>query len=432
MNEGTDEEKEELKQALSNARKQSSIPTLAGQLGTNVALYGVGSKAMQAIPAISNLTGKMGNAVGKKAGEVAKEAGKNIGTNLAFNVGGEVLGAATKNLIPELKKIENAKKISNTNTVNDNSPILKTPETSMVEVYSSVSNIDGSNSSFNAQNGTNKKNDILIGEATMVKAKYTGTDTLPEQKIRNNERLALSQKSIDNARINLDSAEIDSKLNSKGRSTILGKVYETLFDYKGIKRKDVPVNGLTINGEPYVVTVNKNAISKIMSEQDVDYKKLAVLDDLYNVIQKSNYVGSADYVNYKNKKPNVNTSVKRYNYFETHVGIEGKDHIVSFAVAVEPDNNKYRTHTVIDEIKLRESNGTDTATIEAGAPNANGVLFNNSISNTQKNVNSKSKTTAPKGKLILYPAILRKFILFTFSLKIFQVIHISRWHLFLF
>lgn len=211
----TDEEKEELKQALSNARKQSPIPTLAGQLGTNVALYGVGSKAMQAIPAISNLTGKMGNAVGKKAGEVAnlggqylfdkgaisagskilganigkgianstanilgdtildvsldtvpttienvksgmsvgevaKEAGKNIGTNLAFNVGGEVLGAATKNLIPELKKIENAKKISTAHTVNGNSPIPKTPETSMGEGYSSDLSISNPQNDVNS------------------------------------------------------------------------------------------------------------------------------------------------------------------------------------------------------------------------------------------------------------------------------------------
>lgn len=93
MNEGTDEEKEELKQALSNARKQSSIPTLAGQLGTNVALYGVSSKAMQAIPAISNLTGKMGNAVGKKAGEVANLGGQYLFDKGAISAGSKILGA---------------------------------------------------------------------------------------------------------------------------------------------------------------------------------------------------------------------------------------------------------------------------------------------------------------------------------------------------
>lgn len=448
MNEGTDEEKEELKQALSNARKQSPIPTLAGQLGTNVALYGVGSKAMQAIPAISNLTGKMGNAVGKKAGEVAnlggqylfdkgaisagskilganigkgianstanilgdtildvaldtvpatienvksgmsvgevaKEAGKNIGTNLAFNVGGEAVG----NILPALKNIDTRKKVDD-----------------IIDTASEAGNSIKENASINVE------------KATVIQSPYKGE--VRTQAKDNFARIDITRESLNDARMNIETANIDSKLNGRNSKKILTKVYETLFGESG-EAINVPVEGLTFGNKAYNVTVNKNAVGKILSDKNFSAEKLAILDNIDNIIENSKYVGSGDYVNYKNSNKNVS----RYDYFETMCKIDGEDYVVSFDVEVVPGSNNYRTHKVINEINLSKANqlSTDMGPAPTVSVDSRKGLFNNSISNTQKNVNSKSKTTAPKGKLILYPAILRKFILFTFSLKFFKL-----------
>ena len=52
------------------------------------------------------------------------------------------------------------------------------------------------------------------------------------------------------------------------------------------------VEGLTMDGKPYIVTINKTAIGKVISDANISAEKLAVLDFLDDIIESGIYVGS--------------------------------------------------------------------------------------------------------------------------------------------
>ena len=104
-----------------------------------------------------------------------------------------------------------------------------------------------------------------------------------------------------------------------------------------------------------------------------------------------------------------NTSMGKVNEIASIQGRHNIGNLVDRSNVLYADNQ--RVHDVLSGNRLQLPNLKESAD----------PIITHSISNTQKNMNSKSKTTAPKGKLILYPAILRKFILFTFSLKFFKL-----------
>ena len=249
-------------------------------------------------------------------------------------------------------------------------------------------------------NGTESLEDTAIkaGKATTIYSPYSGE--VPTQKTQNTNRVEVSQESYNNAVSNMQTAGYDSSFTGKNIRKILTKVYENIFS-GGSTSKDVVVNGTEFGANPYTVTVNKNAVSKIMSDPNLSAEKISVIDNIENVIGNSNYVGSGNYVAHGSR--NNAAKVTRYDYFETPVTINGNNYIVSYDVEVYPDRNNYRTHKVINEMSLTEAQdtgpvpaATNHVTTQAGAP-TNSVSdlssnsFTNNIPNSTENVQYNSK-----------------------------------------
>lgn len=233
---------------------------------------------------------------------------------------------------------------------------------------------------------------VKAGQATTIYSPYNGET--PTQKSQNANRVEVSQESYNNAVSNIQTAGYDSSFTGRNIKKILTKVYENIFSGESTS-KDIVVNGAQFGNDPYTVTVNKSAVSKIMSDSKLSAEKVSVLDNIENIVGNSNYVGSGNYVQHGSKNK---SDVVRYDYFETPATINGKNYIVAFDVEVHPDTNNYRTHKVINEMSLTEAPGmgplptaANHVTIQAGAP-TNSVSdlsnsFDNSISNSAENVN---------------------------------------------
>lgn len=233
---------------------------------------------------------------------------------------------------------------------------------------------------------------VKAGQATTIYSPYNGET--PTQKSQNANRVEVSQESYNNAVSNIQTAGYDSSFTGRNIKKILTKVYENIFSGESTS-KDIVVNGAQFGNDPYTVTVNKSAVSKIMSDSKLSAEKVSVLDNIENIVGNSNYVGSGNYVQHGSKNK---SDVVRYDYFETPTTINGKNYIVAFDVEVHPDTNNYRTHKVINEMSLTEAPGmgplptaANHVTTQAGAP-TNSVSdlsnsFDNSISNSAENVN---------------------------------------------
>lgn len=233
---------------------------------------------------------------------------------------------------------------------------------------------------------------VKAGQATTIYSPYNGET--PTQKSQNANRVEVSQESYNNAVSNIQTAGYDSSFTGRNIKKILTKVYENIFSGESTS-KDIVVNGVQFGNDPYTVTVNKSAVSKIMSDSKLSAEKVSVLDNIENIVGNSNYVGSGNYVQHGSKNK---SDVVRYDYFETPATINGKNYIVAFDVEVHPDTNNYRTHKVINEMSLTEAPGmgplptaANHVITQAGAP-TNSVSdlsnsFDNSISNSAENVN---------------------------------------------
>ncbi len=233
---------------------------------------------------------------------------------------------------------------------------------------------------------------VKAGQATTIYSPYKGET--PTQKSQNANRVEVSQESYNNAVSNIQTAGYDSSFTGRNIKKILTKVYENIFSGESTS-KDIVVNGAQFGNDPYTVTVNKSAVSKIMSDSKLSAEKVSVLDNIENIVGNSNYVGSGNYVQHGSKNK---SDVVRYDYFETPATINGKNYIVAFDVEVHPDTNNYRTHKVINEMSLTEAPGmgplptaANHVITQAGAP-TNSVSdlsnsFDNSISNSAENVN---------------------------------------------
>ena len=161
------------------------------------------------------------------------------------------------------------------------------------------------------------------------------------------------------------------------------RTFEQIFDAQGGQRQ-VAVQGMTMDGEPYVVSVGKRAVRKVVSDPHLSAEKLAVLEDIEKVIANGEYVGSGDY-SPKGKEKNT----VRFDYFETPVSINGTDYVVTFDVEVFPQgNNNYRTHKVINEMDLTPISDTDDAPVASAAEMALSPSINSIPQNAENSNNN--------------------------------------------
>ncbi len=261
----------------------------------------------------------------------------------------------------------------------------------------------------NASNSQDKSTGVKAGEVTTIYSPYEGEKPVQTDSV-DNTPIPVSQESVQNA----VSAVEQAKNNKEGISlrSALRKTYERLFDKSG-GAKHVPVKNMAFRNEPYVVDVNKNAISKIISDKNLTVEKLSLLDNLNAIIENGKYVGSGNYVQKGNKKK----LTVRFDYFETPVRINGKDYIAAFDVEVFPNTNQYRTHKVIEKMDLIALPDADTGPVPAANGNAsspttsipensgnvNGELRNGeTVTGVQENNTPGILTSEEEGAIIRY------------------------------
>lgn len=261
----------------------------------------------------------------------------------------------------------------------------------------------------NVPNSSDKSTGVKAGEVTTIYSPYEGEKPVQTDSV-DNTPIPVSQESVQNA----VSAVEQAKNNKEGISlrSALRKTYERLFDKSG-GAKHVPVKNMAFRNEPYVVDVNKNAISKIISDKNLTVEKLSLLDNLHAIIENGKYVGSGNYVQKGNKKK----LTVRFDYFETPVRINGKDYIAVFDVEVFPNTNQYRTHKVIEKMDLIALPDADTGPVPAANGNAsspttsipensgnvNGELRNGeTVTGVQENNTPGILTSEEEGAIIRY------------------------------
>ncbi len=183
-----------------------------------------------------------------------------------------------------------------------------------------------------------------VGRATVIQRPYTGAtpDSDPSAS-----RIvpSVQEKSVKTAQDRIADAGFKAAVTGRSARKFLTMAYESLFP----QRRDIPVSGLTMDGEPYVVSIHKSAIGKVISDKNMTPAKLAALDVLDDIVKNGKYVGSGEYIPAEGRK--VKDTI-RFDYFETQTTIDGKPFLVTFDVEVFPGLNNYRTHKVINEMDL--------------------------------------------------------------------------------
>ena len=206
-------------------------------------------------------------------------------------------------------------------------------------------------SAQNAAPGVETAENIRVGQATTIKKPYKGE--VPTQTQRqstapvqvSNDALTRAQNSIAGAR------GLESSLPGQSFKSTLKNVYKSIFK----PAKGVIVDGTTFGGRPYAVDIPNSVPGKIISDTNLTAEKLALLDNLPDVVRNGTYVGSGEYIPHGSKTKKT----VRFDYFEAPVEINGKQYIASFDVEAFPDVNNYRTHK-LNEIELSSMANADT------------------------------------------------------------------------
>ncbi len=203
----------------------------------------------------------------------------------------------------------------------------------------------------NAVPGVETAENIRVGQATTIKKPYKGE--VPAQTQRKNtapvqvssEALTRAQNSIAGAR------GLEFSLPGQSFKSTLKNVYKSIFK----PAKGVVVEGTSFGGQPYAVDIPNSVPGKVISDTNLTAEKLALLDNLPDVVRNGTYVGSGEYVPHGSKAKKT----VRFDYFEAPVEINGKQYIASFDVEAFPDVNNYRTHK-LNEIELSPMTNADT------------------------------------------------------------------------
>lgn len=203
----------------------------------------------------------------------------------------------------------------------------------------------------NAVPGVETAENIRVGQATTIKKPYKGE--VPTQTQRQNtapvqvssEALTRAQNSIAGVR------GLESSLPGQSFKSTLKNVYKSIFK----PATGVVVDGTSFGGQPYAVDIPNSVPGKVISDTNLTAEKLALLDNLPDVVRNGTYVGSGEYVPHGSKAKKT----VRFDYFEAPVEINGKQYIASFDVEAFPDVNNYRTHK-LNEIELSPMTNADT------------------------------------------------------------------------
>lgn len=180
---------------------------------------------------------------------------------------------------------------------------------------------------------------VSVGRATTIKVPYQG-ETPQQIQQSGMRRISIPDESLQRAKNGISGAQsLETSVPGQGFKSSLKAFYKSRFS----PAKGVPVNGVSFAGKQYTVDINSGVPGKVINDANLTPEKLALLDNLSEVVRNGEYVGSGEYVAHsRTKRP-----VIRYDYFETPVTIGGTDFVAKFDVEVLPGANNYRTHQIV-------------------------------------------------------------------------------------
>lgn len=236
---------------------------------------------------------------------------------------------------------------------------------------------------------------VHVGKVTVIGKPFTGMTPVETKTAR--ERVLVPNRAFEQATSVINDAM--SEQNTKSFKSFVKAEYRKIFGEK----RQIPVQGVRFNNQPYVVDLNGRLVSKVINDKNLSPEKLAVLEALNDVVNSATFVGSGSYnKGNENKKDNT----LRYDYFETDVTIDGKPYVVAFDVEVLRDSNNYRTHKVINEMNLTESGHfgpvpkapTPSGSIDSITQSGNSEQLNAKVSSDSSDKQRQQNWTAEKNK----------------------------------
>lgn len=233
------------------------------------------------------------------------------------------------------------------------------------------------------------ENAVRAGRATTIQKPYTGAVPAQVVTAEHAAPLTISENAVEGARQTIAAAEQQPQFRKNIRSVLQG-----IFREKGGQRT-VAVQGLTMDGAPYVVMLNNSVCGKVASDTHMSAEKIAVFNQLDNAVATAQYVGSGEY----NKSKTKAESVKRYDYFEKPLTIGNTPYIMKFDVEVYTDRNNFRTYGIINEMSLTPL--TEAPSNYQGSPSETDSFTDTSIRQNVGNSNT-SDTNIPLSEAMQY------------------------------
>nr|DAR53933.1 MAG TPA: Large polyvalent protein-associated domain 3 [Bacteriophage sp.] len=236
----------------------------------------------------------------------------------------------------------------------------------------------------NAAPRTEAAGPMRVGRATTIQNPYEGVR--PEQAARTAETVSFGGDALERAKARISGAMQLQAAETKSFKGALKEFYRMAFE----PAKNVPVEGASFQGQPYTVDINNNVPGKVINDKNLTAEKLALLENLPEVVRKGTYVGSGKYEQHGSRqKPTI-----RYDYFETPVTIHGEPYIARFDVEVLPGANNYRTHQVV-EIDLTHAKARWAGTVPVPSSDTSGLAAGESANQTSLAANGDAGTQSP-------------------------------------
>lgn len=295
-------------------------------------------------------------------------------------------------------KTELPSPLADNNSIQDDKNNVKRDEsgnrvTQAPDVQASGSNVRNAPASpLTAENSIQDKKDSVnetYGYSTRIKTPYEGK-TPKNSDTAQFRSVSISENAVKSANEAIIKAQTEAHEGQGGFKSLLKQKIRQLFS-QNVDSIDVKIENTTFEGQDYYVRLYKSVIGKLISDPNYSAEKIAVLDNISDVIKNAEYVGSGEVQADGGKK----NRVERYDYFETIAEIpslndngsyEYNNYVVSFDIEVEAALNRFRTYR-IKNIELQPIEGL-TGSRTRGALIDNEAQLNNNIHGSTENVNT--------------------------------------------
>lgn len=149
-----------------------------------------------------------------------------------------------------------------------------------------------------------------------------------------------------------------------GMRSLVKAAYRALYGER-FNQKQVTVDNVQFDGQPYTVTIFKNLINKVVSDPNLSAEKMAVLGQIEQVVKRSDYTESSGVDRATQRKDEA----IRYDYLTSNAAIDGTNYNLKLVVEVYEKPNELKTYL------LKDMEMTPTTLLTAGTGPQSGASF---------------------------------------------------------